>query len=184
MANYILGDGFLNLRLATRIRQKEGVSYGVGSYISANDNDKVANFGSYAIYNPENSERLEKAYREEIEKMTKDGVTPEELTTAKTAVLQNNQVERSQGEILASKWAQYLTEAEGLTFTCDAEHEKRIAALTPEQVNAAVKKYIDYAKLTIVKAGDFEKAVKKTAEKEPDQPQQPTSSVVGGSKKD
>ena len=183
MANYILGDGFLNSRLATRIRQKEGVSYGVGSYISADDNDKVANFGSYAIYNPENSERLEKAYREEIEKMTKDGVTPEELTAAKTAVLQNNQVERSQDGILTRKWAQYLTKAEGRTFAYDAEYEKRIAALTPEQVNAAVKKYIDYGKLTIVKAGDFEKAAKKIAEKKPDQPQ-PASSVGGGSKKD
>jgi zinc protease len=181
MANYILGDGFLNSRLATRIRQKEGVSYGVGSYVYADDNDKVANFGSYAIYNPENSERLEKAYREEIEKMAKDGITPEELKAAKTAVLQNNQVERSQDGILTRKWAQYLTKAEGRTFAYDAEYEKRIEALTPEQVNAAVKKYIDYSKLTIVKAGDFEKAAKKVSEKKPTQPQ-PASSVGGGKK--
>ncbi|MBC3784532.1 M16 family metallopeptidase [Spirosoma utsteinense] len=177
MANYILGDGFLNSRLATRIRQKEGVSYGVGSFLYADDNDKVANFGSYAIYNPENSERLEKAYREEIEKMAKDGVTADELKAAKTAVLQNKQVERSQDGILVSKWAQYLTKADGRTFAYDADYEKRIAALTPEQVNAAVKKYIDYNKLTIVKAGDFEKASKKLAEKQP-------ASSVSGSKKD
>ncbi|GAB3643667.1 M16 family metallopeptidase [Spirosoma arcticum] len=181
MANYILGDGFLNSRLATRIRQKEGVSYGVGSYVYADDNDKVANFGSYAIYNPENSERLEKAYREEIEKMAKDGITPEELKAAKTAVLQNNQVERSQDGILTRKWAQYLTKADGRTFAYDAEYEKRIESLTPEQVNAAVKKYIDYSKLTIVKAGDFEKAAKKLSEKKP-VPPQPASSVGGGKK--
>lgn len=29
LGNYILGGGFLNSRLATRIRQKEGISYGV-----------------------------------------------------------------------------------------------------------------------------------------------------------
>jgi zinc protease len=29
VANYMLGGGFLNSRLATRIRQKEGISYGV-----------------------------------------------------------------------------------------------------------------------------------------------------------
>jgi zinc protease len=158
MANYILGGGFLNSRLATRIRQKEGVSYGVGSFVNADDNDQVGSFTSYAIYNPENSERLEKAFREELERLSKDGVTAEELKAAKSAALQNFQVSRSQDETLARKWSQYLTKAEGRSFAYDAELEKRIAALTPEQVNAAAKKYIDYNKLTIVKAGDFAKA--------------------------
>lgn len=175
MANYILGDGFLNSRLATRIRQKEGVSYGVGSFVNADDNDKVASFGSYAIYNPENSERLEKAYREEVEKLAKDGITADELKAAKTAVLQNSQVERAQDGYLTYKWSRYLGKPEGRTFTYDAEFEKRIAALTPEQVSAAAKKYIDYSKLTIVKAGDFAKAAKKVADKQP-------ASAVSGSK--
>ena len=165
MANYILGDGFLNSRLATRIRQKEGISYGVGSYVSADDNDAIASFGSYAIYNPENAEKLEKAYREEIEKMLKDGITADELKAAKTAVLQNYQVERAQDGMLASKWSQYLTLARGRTFTSfDGELEKRIAALTPEQVGATIKKYVDYNKLSFVKAGDFAKAKQKAAE--------------------
>ena len=30
LGNYMLGGGFLNSRLATRVRQKEGLSYGVG----------------------------------------------------------------------------------------------------------------------------------------------------------
>jgi zinc protease len=157
IANYILGDGFLNSRLATRIRQKEGVSYGVGSYVYADDNDKIGTFGSYAIYNPTNSARLEQAYREELERLSKDGITAEELKAAKSAALQNFQVERSQDDQLARKLAQYLTKAEGRTFAYDAEFEKRIASLTPEQVSAVAKKYLDYSKLTIVKAGDFNK---------------------------
>ncbi|MFZ1750789.1 MAG: pitrilysin family protein, partial [Saprospiraceae bacterium] len=32
MGNFMLGGGFLNSRLATRIRQKDGLSYGVGSF--------------------------------------------------------------------------------------------------------------------------------------------------------
>ena len=183
MANYILGDGFLNSRLATRIRQKEGVSYGVGSYVYADDNDRVANFGSYAIYSPENSERLEMAYREEIDKLVRDGVTADELKAAKTAVLQNKQVERSQDGMLATTLAQYLTKAEGRTFAYDADLEKRIAALTPEQVGAAVKKYTDYKKLTIVKAGDFAKARKTLAEKAA-AASPPPPAVLGSGKKD
>ncbi|GAA4417954.1 pitrilysin family protein [Nibrella viscosa] len=175
MANFILGGGFLNSRLATRIRQKEGVSYGVGSYMYADDNDNVANFGSYAIYNPENSERLEKAYQEELVKLVTDGVSDAELKAAKSAVLQSRQVTRSEDGSLAGKWAQYLTKP-GRTFAYDADFDKKISALTPEQVNAAAKKYIDYGKLTIVKAGDFEKAAKKLAEKQP-------AATVGDGKK-
>jgi zinc protease len=163
MANYILGDGFLNSRLATRIRQKEGVSYGVGSWISADDNDEVGSFNSYAIYNPDNSARLEQAYKEEVERLTKDGVTADELKAAKSAAVQNFQVQRANDRNVASTWAQYLTKAEGRTFAYDAELERRIAALTPEQVNAAVRKYLDYSKLTIVKAGDFSRSAKPKA---------------------
>jgi zinc protease len=163
MANYILGDGFLNSRLATRIRQKEGVSYGVGSFMNADDNDEVGSFMSYAIYNPDNSARLEQAYREEVVRLLKDGVTADELKAAKSAALQNFQVQRSQDRNLASTWAQYLTKAEGRTFAYDAELDRRIAALTPEQVSAAARKYLDYSKLTIVKAGDFARKPKATA---------------------
>ena len=178
IANHILGEGFLNSRLATRIRQKEGVSYGVGSYVYADDNDRIANFGSYAIYNPENSERLETAYREEVEKLIRDGITADELKAAKAAVLQNKQVERSQDGMLANTLAQYLTKAEGRSFTYDAELEKRIAALTPEQVGTSLKKYLDYSKLTIVKAGDFAKAKKTLAEK----PAAPPAALGAGKK--
>jgi len=39
----------------------------------------------------------------------------------------------------------------------DAELEKKIQALTPQQVNEAMRKYIDPSKITVVKAGDFAK---------------------------
>jgi len=72
-------------------------------------------------------------------------------------------VQRADDRNVASTWAQYLTKAEGRTFAYDAELERRIAALTPEQVNAAVRKYLDYNKLTIVKAGDFSRSAKPKA---------------------
>ena len=36
-------------------------------------------------------------------------------------------------------------------------YEKKVAALTPEQINAAIRKYIDPKKIIIVRAGDFAK---------------------------
>ncbi|MBL8190452.1 MAG: insulinase family protein, partial [Acidobacteria bacterium] len=54
LGNYMLGGGFLNSRLAVRIRQKEGLSYGVGSQLQASSLDKNGIFMAFAIYAPQN----------------------------------------------------------------------------------------------------------------------------------
>lgn len=156
MANYMLGGGFLNSRLATRIRQKEGLSYGVGSQFSASPLDKNGSFMSYAIYAPQNAEKLEAAFKEEIDKALKEGFTADELKAAKSGYLQSRQVSRAQDAGLAGTLANnlYLNR----TMKWDADFEKSIEALTPEKVKAAMQKHIDYSKFTIIKAGDFSKA--------------------------
>ena len=53
--NYMLGGGFLNSRLATRIRVKEGLSYGVSSSVSAKSDEKDGQFRAFAIANPAES---------------------------------------------------------------------------------------------------------------------------------
>ena len=45
----------------------------------------------------------------------------------------------------------------GRSFAHTSELEKKINALTPEDVQAAFKKYIDPKKLVIIRAGDFTK---------------------------
>ncbi|HEY4220736.1 MAG TPA: insulinase family protein, partial [Myxococcota bacterium] len=59
LGNFMLGGGFLNSRIATRIRQKEGLSYGAGSQFNASGLDKDAMFTAYAIYNPNVLDKLE-----------------------------------------------------------------------------------------------------------------------------
>ena len=46
------------------------------------------------------------------------------------------------------------------TMMWDADLEKKIMALTPTQINAAMKKHVDPSKFVYVKAGDFEKVAK------------------------
>ncbi|HEX7938156.1 MAG TPA: hypothetical protein VF483_04135 [Gemmatimonadaceae bacterium] len=45
----------------------------------------------------------------------------------------------------------------GRTMAWDENYEKAVQALTPATINAAVKKYIDPAKMVLVKSGDFVK---------------------------
>ncbi|MGH9820755.1 MAG: insulinase family protein, partial [Pyrinomonadaceae bacterium] len=49
LGNFMLGGGFLNSRLAVRIRQKDGLSYGVGSGFSASPLDESGAFFANAI---------------------------------------------------------------------------------------------------------------------------------------
>jgi zinc protease len=155
LGNYILGGGFLNSRLATRIRQKEGLSYGVGSSINVSSLDQFGSFTANAIYAPQNVEKLEAAFNEEIARMLKDGFTAEEVEGAKSGYLQSRQVSRAQDNELAGRLNNCLFL--GRTLQWDTDLEAKIRALTAEQITAAMRRWIDPAKMTIVKAGDFAK---------------------------
>jgi zinc protease len=158
LGGYILGGGFLNSRLATRIRQKDGLSYTVRGNFYASPLDKDGGFSAYMIYNPQNLEKLETAFREEIERASNDGFTADELAVAKSGWLQSRKVNRSSDAGLAGTLNSYLFY--GRTLLWDKDFETKVEGLTVPQVNAAVKKYLDYTKMISVKAGDFKKPAK------------------------
>jgi zinc protease len=155
LANYMLGGGFLNSRLASRIREKEGLSYGIGTQLQVPTKDDMAVFMTYAISAPQNTAKVEAAFIDELNKAKKDGFTDQEVAVAKSGWLQSRQVSRNSDNELVTRLA-------GLTFwdrtmEWEADFENKVKAVTAAEVNAAVRKYIDPAKITIVKAGDFSK---------------------------
>jgi zinc protease len=156
LGNFMTGGGFLNSRLATRIRVKDGLSYGVSSFLSASPFDVSGRFGSFAIYAPQNSAKLVTAFNEEIAKILDKGFTDEEIGEAKKGWLQSRKVSRSNDRELARTLAgrEYL----GRTLAWDESLESRVAALTNAQILAAMKKFIDPSKISMVQAGDFKKA--------------------------
>lgn len=156
LGNFIFGGGFLNSRLATRIRQKEGLSYGVGSNFGASALDPSASFFANAIYAPENVDKLEAAFKDEVSKAVTTGFTPDEVAQAKTGWLLSRQRNRASDSGIAGTLSNYLFI--NRTFAWDDELDKKVQALTPEQINAAMKKYITADKISIFKAGDFTKA--------------------------
>ncbi|GAA4431317.1 pitrilysin family protein [Ravibacter arvi] len=156
LGNFILGGGVLNSRLASRIRVKDGLSYGVGSQFSASPLDKSGNFLAYAIYAPQNVTKLEQAFKEEIERALKGGFTEEEVSSAKTGYLQSRQVSRAQDNALSNTLSNNLYLKRTLAW--DEDFEKKVQALTPAQIKAAVNKFIDLNKMVIVKAGEFSKS--------------------------
>jgi zinc protease len=156
LGNFMLGGGFLNSRLGNRIRQKEGISYSVGSQVQVSPLDKSGLFLAFAIYAPQNVERLEAAFKEEIARALKDGFTEDEVKAAKSGWLQSRQVSRAQDAELAGKLSGYLFL--NRTLAWDDAFEKKVTSLTPDEIVAAMRRHIDPSKITIIKAGDFAKA--------------------------
>ncbi len=159
LGNYMLGGGFLNSRLATRIRRTDGLSYGAGSWLNADSQDERATFGGYAIYAPENRDAVEAAFKEEIAKVRTEGFTQEEVDAAKSGWLQSRTVRRSEDRSLSGSLNRYLYIDRDMLW--DAAFEEKISNLTLAEINEAVAKYIDENKLFYIKAGDFEGAAKK-----------------------
>lgn len=164
LGNYILGGGSLSSRLGNRVRQQEGLSYGVRSGISARAKDSRVDFTLYAITNPKNRDKLMAVMIDELEKLRKDGITQEELDQAKVAYLQAARVRRSGDGALTSELLSTLFNDR--TMAHYAEHDAQIQAATVESVNKAINKYIDPEKLIMAIAGDFAAASKARAEKE------------------
>jgi len=152
LGNYALG-GDADSRLWQRIREQEGLSYSVGSYLGASSFDAKGNFGIYAIHAPQNRARVETAVRDELRRVLAEGFTAAELETKKKAFLQARQVARTQDSAVAGKLLSYLVL--GRTFAWDAAFEKRIASLTSKEVLDALRRHLAIEKLSFVKAGDF-----------------------------
>ncbi len=148
VADYILGGGAgFDSRLTNRIRQKEGLSYGVGSDLGVPSLDRAAAWSAYAIAAPANIEKVEVAFKEEVARALKDGFTDAEVANAKSGILQSRAQLRAQDGTVAGVWVNNLYL--GRTFAWSKQFEQKIVALKPTQITAALRKYIDPTKITI-----------------------------------
>jgi zinc protease len=153
LAGEMIGGGVLSSRLSDRIRDQDGLSYGVQALVSGHPVDASGQFVAVAIFAPENVDRVEAALIEELEKVLADGFTADELQRAKQGWLEGRQLGRAQDGNLAGGLSQNLYFDR--TFAFDAELEGRVRSVTLEEVNQAVRDRLDLSKLSIVKAGDF-----------------------------
>ena len=154
LANHLLG-GSSTARLPARVREKEGLSYSTYSSFSSNPFDESAAFRVSAIFAPQNRARVERAVREELERARREGFSAAEVEAAKHSVLQARRLARTQDRVLASRLSSYSFAKR--SFAWDLELEARIASLSAAEVNRALRKHLDPARLTVIVAGDLRK---------------------------
>lgn len=149
LATAILGSGFTG-RLMANVRDKEGLTYGIYSTL-ANDTYTDGDWKIVATFAPAMLDKGIASTRNQLTKWYADGATPDEVARRKTNMIGSFKVGLATTDGLASSILATVNRGYDLTWL--DEYPERINGLTPEEVNAAIKKYLQPDTMTIIKAG-------------------------------
>jgi zinc protease len=160
VANQALG-GSTDSRIQERVREREGLSYSVGSVVRPASIDKNSTLIVYAIFAPENLGKVKTALGDEFTRALSGGLTQKEVDDAKRALMQQRRIARAQDSTVAKSLVaqEYL----GRTFAETAKLDAQIEAATAEQASAALAKYIAPQRMAYAYGGDFERVAKAAA---------------------
>jgi zinc protease len=152
VANRALG-GDVDSRLFERIRVREGLSYGVGTQLTPARIDRNSQLLFYAIFAPQNLDKVKAAFSDEMTRARQGGYTQQEIDAAKKALLEERRLARAQdGELAGMLVSQdYL----GRDWSDTTRVDKAIEAVTLPEANEALRKYITPDAMATVYAGDF-----------------------------
>jgi zinc protease len=155
MADFIIGSGSLSSRLGNRVRQKEGLAYGVRSGLDADAEDLSARFTVMASCNPSKIKNVDIAVFDEIKKFVEAGIDATEFAEGQKAFLAQMKIERTTDSRLASILAENLAANRSMEFYKNLE--LKIKNLTSKEVVDAFKKHVTADKMITIWAGDFNK---------------------------
>lgn len=150
--NEIVGGSRFSARLMTEVREKRGLTYGIGTALAGYDHaDIIA--GQLSSDNAKAAEAIQ-VIRDEWAEIAATGVTPEELETAKTYMTGAYPL-RFDGN---GRIASILVGMQSLGLTPDYPKTRndRINAVTLEDVNRVAKRLMNPDTLTFVVVGQPE----------------------------
>ncbi len=147
----ILGGGFSG-RLMQTVRDRDGLTYGIYASHSGHTNT-----GGYweidATFNPSLFQKGLDATMVEVKNWVNNGVTEKELAVNKTNLTGSFKVGLATTSGLAGTLLSFVER--GLEPSYIDQYPKDIEAVTLDQVNAVIKKYIDLNKLIIIESGSL-----------------------------
>ncbi len=145
----ILGKGFTG-RLATRVRDEEGLSYDVGAKVIS-DTYSDGEWLLSASFAPDRLAKGIASTRREILAWHDRGVTAEELVQRKRSLISSYRVGVSTTRGLAMQILSTVERGDPLSRLDD--YPSRVDALTLDQVNGAIRRDFDPSRLVLVEAG-------------------------------
>ncbi len=154
LANFIVGEN-TNSRLFSRVREKDGLSYYAGSQLQVPAFEPGGNLAVFAIAAPANVGKVIAATKEELLRAQTAGFAADEVQKAKEAWLEQRKAARAEDAGVASRHVALMHA--GRTFAFAQAFDEKVAALKPEALTAAFKKYITVEQMTFVRALDESK---------------------------
>ena len=155
LASHMFGAGSTG-RLWLRIREKDGLSYGVGSGVRWSQTDLHSRWVAGGSFAPQNLARMEAAWKEELARSLADGFTQAELDEARTALLNFRRLGRAQDESVAALAVSNLRL--GRRFALSQSVDDRLAGLSLAEVNGVWRQYVNPARIATAWGGDFKPA--------------------------
>ncbi len=141
------------LGLFQRVREQEGISYGVSSSLDAPWDGNAASININASFAPQNLDRLRTAIKEVLQQTREKGYSFIEVGFAKSAIQARRKDRLTQPANAIDTIAFNLREDRALD--ANKEFDERYEKLDSAAVNAALKKYLDVSLLREVVAGTF-----------------------------
>lgn len=145
----ILGRGFTG-RLMANVRDKEGLTYGIGSNLS-HDTFSDGDWKIQATFAPALLDQGIASAKRQLDLWYQQGVTEQELARRKTELVGTYKVGLATTDGMADQILATVHRGFGLDWLDD--YPKQIDALTTAQVNSAIKKYVKPGQIYIIKAG-------------------------------
>ncbi|TDP60609.1 M16 family metallopeptidase [Roseateles toxinivorans] len=153
VAVHVFGGGALESRLASRVRQQEGLSYGISAALGAPYFGDEAALTISASYAPANRERVITLVQEELQRMGEQAISATELQRAKTDILEGRKQSRASEAQLAGGLLTLIERGE--TWAQAQSRDEELLALSADEVLAAWRRLIKPDGFVISTAGDF-----------------------------
>ena len=147
------GPGFTD-RLSASIRDREGLAYTVSATIHSTAGTEPGTFTGYIGTKPASFVWVRDRFVAEVNRLRDEPPTKQEVEDAKKYLLGSlpfrfTTLSAVAGELVAA-------ERYGLGFDFLEKYRKEVAAVTPADVQAAAKKYLDPKTITVVAVGPID----------------------------
>jgi zinc protease len=152
LGTQVFGGGFFSSRLLAIIRNQEGLTYSIRARLG-NDTYTVGDWRIVGTFDAKLLDQGLASTLRELRRFTAQGVTAAELRDFKTAVSGTYKLSLATSEGLASRLL--ATVQRGLPLAFVDDYPTKIETLTLDQVNAAIRKYLNPDRMVLVEAGSL-----------------------------
>jgi zinc protease len=153
-ANYLLGQSPKS-RLFSTLRQENGLSYNVRSYVQVPDEDEASYLIAFAIAAPQNARRAQTLMREQFTRWLEQPIPEAELADFRTGYAEQFKSSLGEDAVVAS---QLLVDLRlGRPFTFREQVVQSALKLDAAQIQAAIRSHLGSAAFIDLAAGDAAK---------------------------